>query len=120
MSDNNEKPISVREFRMWLQGVEEMQEDSWTPSPSQWKRIRAKIDSIADAPAARPAAPPVQPPITYAPTGAPTMPATPAGPSSLMVPAAPTQLNPLLAGSGGQIKTPDIDTSKSDYQSGFV
>lgn len=46
------KKLSVKEFKMWLQGVEEMQEENWTPDARQWSRIREKIDQIADAPAA--------------------------------------------------------------------
>lgn len=132
MADNTEKPISVREFRMWLQGVEEMQDDDWTPSPQQWKRIRQKINSINEAapPAPAPAAPPPPPLQIASPTfvnpnaRAPglTLPeqAIPAGPSSLVIPQSRPQMNPLLAGGGGQIKTPDIDTSANGYESGFV
>ncbi len=38
--------ITVQEFRMWLQGVEEMQDPDWSPSPTQWSKIRSKIDDI--------------------------------------------------------------------------
>ena len=40
--------ITIKEFRMWLQGVEEMQDAAWVPSPTQWQRIREKIDTIRD------------------------------------------------------------------------
>jgi hypothetical protein len=127
VADN--KKISVREFRMWLQGVEEMQEDGWTPSTQQWSRIREKIDLIEDSVAAPPAMP--LPPPTYASPNvrAPGLavippesnfPPVPAGPSNLMVPPAPPN-NPLFGGAGGgQMKTPDIDTSIKGYESGFV
>ena len=46
MTNTQEKLISVREFRMWLEGVEEMQPDDWTPNHIQWKRIREKINNI--------------------------------------------------------------------------
>ena len=36
--------ITVKEFKMWLQGVEEMQPDGWSPDQRQWAKIRAKID----------------------------------------------------------------------------
>lgn len=128
MASNTEKTISVREFRMWLQGVEEMQDDDWTPSPQQWKRIRDKINNIDDTvPAAKPAPVAVQqPPLQYAPAAIPSgpVPRAPdpviAGPSGLSFPQPRPQMNPLLAGSGGQIKTPDIDTSANGYESGFV
>ena len=44
---SEDKQITISEFLMWLQGVEEMQEDDdWIPSLKQWKRIREKIDCI--------------------------------------------------------------------------
>lgn len=47
MADSTQK-ITIKEFRMWLQGVEEMQDSAWTPNPTQWQRIREKIDTIND------------------------------------------------------------------------
>lgn len=38
--------ISLRDFKSWLAGVEDMQPDNWSPTPEQWKRIRDKIDAI--------------------------------------------------------------------------
>lgn len=38
--------ISLEQFRAWLAGVEDMQDDGWTPSASQWNKIRSKIDEI--------------------------------------------------------------------------
>lgn len=42
----SDKQITIKEFKMWLQGVEEMQEDGWTPDAKQWARIRSKIQAI--------------------------------------------------------------------------
>ena len=45
------KKISVKEFHAWLSGIEDMMEDNegvWTPSATQWKRIRDKIKDIDD------------------------------------------------------------------------
>lgn len=120
------KKITVKEFRMWLEGVEEMQEDGWTPSPAQWTRIREKIDTINDdvqqtftqpafrAPAAMPG-----------PTMNPGMPAVPAGPSMLggvppALPAAPQAPQHGLFGNSGKVKTPDIDTQNKPYESSFA
>jgi hypothetical protein len=122
------KKISVREFRMWLQGVEEMQDEGWTPSTQQWTRIREKIDLIDDS---TPATPVTLAHPTYAgpnirapgPAVAPPehiFPPVPAGPSNLMMPPAMPQAQNPLFGSGGQLKTPDIDTSAKGYESGFV
>lgn len=123
MANNTEKTISVREFRMWLQGVEEMQDDGWTPSPQQWKRIREKVDNIADVPTQSPSPTPSPQPVQYATPAGPVVRSPEpviAGPSGLSFPPPRPQMNPLLAGSGGQIKTPDIDTSANGYESGFV
>lgn len=38
--------ITIKEFKMWLMGVEEMQSPDWTPDHNQWKVIRAKINLI--------------------------------------------------------------------------
>ena len=40
--------ISLSEFRAWLSGVEEMQDDDWAPSKTQWDTIRRKMDSIVE------------------------------------------------------------------------
>jgi hypothetical protein len=40
--------ITVKEFKMWLEGVEEMQADDWCPSKVQWDKIRAKIRDLDD------------------------------------------------------------------------
>ena len=44
----SEGKITVKEFRMWLQGVEEMQDSAWVPNPTQWARIREKINTIEE------------------------------------------------------------------------
>jgi hypothetical protein len=47
--NKNQTMLSVKEFKMWLQGVEEMQSEDWVPDARQWQRIRSKIDMINDA-----------------------------------------------------------------------
>lgn len=47
MSDTN-KTISLGKFKAWLEGVEEMQDEGWTPSEIQWKKIRDKIELIEE------------------------------------------------------------------------
>lgn len=107
---------------MWLQGVEEMQEEGWIPNATQWAKIRDKIDNISEAAPEQPL-PPLR--LAPAPSMAPPMQmpppmAMPAGPSSMSLPPAPPQApNPLL-GNGNLIRTPDIDTSGKKYESGFV
>lgn len=100
--------ITLSEFRAWLSGVEEMQDDNWAPSQSQWETIRRKMDLIIEdeAPAA-PAQVPVvhQQPVQYA---------QPQQPSAM--PSAPVVSKPSNVGSG---LTPDIDTSDGNYTSSF-
>lgn len=43
-----EANITVAEFKQWLSGVEDMQEDGWVPDAGQWAKIRAKVDLISD------------------------------------------------------------------------
>ncbi len=40
---------TLNEFRAWLSGVEEMQEDEWVPNNTQWELIRQRIALIEDA-----------------------------------------------------------------------
>ena len=121
MSD--EKKISMKEFRMWLQGVEEMQADDWVPDARQWQRIREKIDSVDDG------QPVVQTPAVSAPvqqqpaqTFAPPLPAVPAGPSMMPPPSRMAQgpaSGPFAKGNT-PVRTPDIDSSSGKYESSFA
>jgi hypothetical protein len=122
--------ISLRDFKQWLAGVEDMQPEDWTPTRDQWLRIREQIDQIkevvevvedtpapANVPVARqPAHPQVQ-----------TLPAIQPDQSSALERGRPAPMvaptaNPAMVTpeSGGTAKTPDIDTSGGDgYRSGF-
>lgn len=40
--------ISISEFKQWLSGVEDMQENGWVPDAAQWAKIRSKIDLIVE------------------------------------------------------------------------
>lgn len=42
------KLLTLNQFKSWLEGVEEMQGEDWTPSPEQWKKIRNKISLMFD------------------------------------------------------------------------
>ena len=39
---------TLKEFKAWLQGVEELQADDWSPSREQWQLIRDKINNIVE------------------------------------------------------------------------
>jgi hypothetical protein len=45
-----DRQITVSEFLMWIEGIEEMSEDDWSPNPSQWKKIRQKINTMVNVP----------------------------------------------------------------------
>lgn len=121
MSD--EQKISMKDFRMWLQGVEEMQPEDWVPDARQWARIREKIDSVDDGPVS---VSPTSKPQSY-PAYAnhqPTPPAVPSGPS-MMPPAprasaSPQTLNGPFANGSIPVRTPDVDTSGGKYESSFA
>lgn len=123
---------SLKEFKAWLQGVEELQPDGWAPNAEQWKLIRNKIDGIVEE---KPAAPQPQRSLTQ-----PTQPmpshnqaqANPVVQTALpqpppvgglppveveMTPAARKLLNP---GADGKTQTPDMDTSDGNVTSPFV
>ena len=44
------KSVTLAEFHAWLEGVEEMQTNGWTPTKEQWRTIREKINSITMEP----------------------------------------------------------------------
>lgn len=114
MSDNT---ITVKEFKMWLDGVEEMQPEGWTPDQRQWTRIREKINSIGEStsvqrnPAPQPEIRYEQAPLVYQ-TGSGLRPAP-----------APAPVNPLFGNADSPsipVKTPNTDTSTSPYEPPFV
>lgn len=47
MSKDTDK-LTIHQFKAWLEGVEEMQEEGWTPSPAQWEKIRSKIAILCE------------------------------------------------------------------------
>lgn len=141
-----EKPVSVREFKAMIQGIDIMGGEKFTPNAEQWSRIRRMIDRLEDTPApvappapavlpmAQPAAQPrtavvnphnplendspefIAPPPSGVPAGSVTQGAST---SALAPPPAPA---PAPTGGGTKddpIKTPDIDTS-GGYNSSFV
>ena len=108
--------ITIKEFRMWLEGVEEMQDDSWVPDSKQWARIRSKINSVEDGPASQAILHPVSQQHVANSTTYQTFPATFEVPQTL-------QGGQLISSVGttglNQTKTPDIDTSIGGYRSNF-
>lgn len=127
----SKKKLSLNEFRAWLSGVEEMQDENWTPNSGQWRTIRAKIEEVIDTPTrarfnddefddqprvVRPAGP-------SAFSGGGGSPMTPP-PTALAVEqnlvAVPGQGESSNVRSGGlKVKTPNIDTSQQPYVAAF-
>jgi len=116
---------TLKEFQAWLQGVEELQPEGWSPDADQWQLIRARIDGIiAEKPVVEKVA-------KNAPVAAnpmyqnvhPSM-AAPVMPSGVPVEAATAAMTPeaqrmLSPGAGVNAKTPDIDTSDGHVESAF-
>lgn len=143
-----QKKISVAEFKAWIKGFEELNEGkNWAPTAEQWKKIRAKLDLVEDttpAPTqvtpqpiqeARPARPPmIDTPSQLLPQGPAVMQRPPSNliqpPSNL--PQAPRFAStvPMLTQDPGSktarlgqapvVKTPDIDTTNGQYVSSFA
>jgi hypothetical protein len=42
------KKQTIAEFRAWIEGVEELQPEDWSPDASQWVLIRNRIDKIIE------------------------------------------------------------------------
>lgn len=126
---SEDKKITVKEFKMWLEGVEEMQPEGWLPDARQWSRIREKINSIEETVAQQQA--PQQsfalPPVPQQPIQRQT-PAIQAGPSMMPPPAAAHTARPgNLAGPFANpdspqmpVRTPNIDTQGKPYESSFA
>lgn len=117
---------TLNEFRAWLQGVEEMQDDDWIPSIEQWKLIRDRIDNIIEPPTAPTVPSPLfTTPITPA-SPKPNFDAPVTGSSFDNVTIDPSQETPKAPKQGqlpttlGSEKTPDIDSSIGGYKSGFA
>jgi hypothetical protein len=119
---------TLKEFRAWLQGVEELQSEDWSPNCDQWKLIRDKIDGIIEekqiiekvvqaAPAGAPGfRPPMPPPAAPSLIPPPLPGGVPHG-DVQMAPAAQQMLSP---SGGAKAKTPDIDTSDGNVSSSFA
>lgn len=121
---------TLTEFRAWLSGVEEMQDDGWVPSESQWQLIRERIGLITEPEPVvhtppQPAARPAQMGHTPDAGGLDLLPQVPSafdkaavsevssGPVVTPAPRPATQPNQT-------VKTPDVDTSQGEYKSGFL
>lgn len=116
------KNITLSEFKAWLQGVEDMQPNDWSPNVEQWTRIREKIDLIIESDIANQSnqrvkeqALPVRLNQSFA------QPYRPVDNSALAGVAtnAPPRINPENLKQGDRLLTPNLDTSDGQYNSMF-
>ena len=126
------KKVSLKEFKAWLEGVEEMQPEDWHPTPEQWRVIREKINTIVETPTQRKASksnneqeeqqtnlPPIPPlppgpPTTLAPIPQSTPVPPPVDPQIEISPAAEQVLK-----ANGKLDE-DMLVKEGPYQSDFV
>ena len=120
--------ISLRDFRQWLCGVEDMQESDWVPDLKQWSIIRQKLDSIyVESPSTEASLQPSHSHRTH--TALPVssldvdLKPNPRGdyPISTPVPISRSPNNPMMSSldDGTPTKTLDIDTTGGTYDSAF-
>lgn len=124
--------LTIKEFKMWLRGVEEMQPEGWSPSQQQWTRIREKIDSITEtAPTSQPQPQQQQQQVVYRDP----IPQAPVYPQQVVhaqpgltqqrgpTYSAPAPNNPLFGNADTPaiaVKTPNVDTSAGGYEPAFI
>lgn len=126
------KAQTLTEFKAWLSGVEEMQEEGWVPNEQQWELIRERIDRIKedepkkDQTTQHSAQPRGTHPVAQQPVDVPMIPSVPSAFDKANVREDSTlravrKLPPTMATDPSKpVKTPEIDTSKGEYKSGFL
>jgi hypothetical protein len=127
---NSKVSLSVSEFRSWLEGVEDMQGDGWSPSLEQWKKIRNKIEmleeidyeeliknsniNIPNSNTTQYVSSSTQMPMRTTPSFIDELGSN--AKVTTMMPIAPHPPNSII----GSVKTPDIDTSSGTYTGSFL
>jgi len=116
---------TLKEFRAWLQGVEELQPEGWSPDSDQWVLIRDKIDGVVEEKTVPPVVAPQQSVQTQHMPVTPQLPMISAPPPVGGVPHAEVAMSEaakrmLGGGEGVTTKTPDIDTSDGNVNSSFA
>lgn len=133
----SKKQYTLSEFKAWLEGIEELQPDDWSPDASQWKTIREKLLNITEevVEVQAPVQAPVQQtipsgPVYREPTQYNQAPPQFVQPSQTSLPvhemteAARMVLNgklpsTMVPDASGKLKTPNIDTMDGNYGSSF-
>lgn len=125
MTEQIRNRMTIQEFRYWLEGVEEMQPDDWSPDSRQWARIREKLETISDSLPT----PTLQ--LAHRTTDYPDQQSIPEryqGPMQFAAPGlgsgiAPPSTNTLFGNADNPdspARTPNIDTSGGTYNPAFV
>jgi hypothetical protein len=116
------KTQTLREFRAWLSGVEEMQSDDWSPDLTQWRRIRERIENISEPKNSFKSGGTGPSDEDFHPVA--PMPVRASGPSAfaapavLMAPPAPLPTFMNTSGvEGARVKTPNVDSSSGQFTS---
>jgi len=145
MAKKRVKKYTLAEFKAWLEGIEEIQPDDWSPDVNQWKMIREKIRAIVEPKVTEPKDKQPEPTLTPPPWQPPPRPPQQAIPRSgqipdpafggqqsaldlgdpEMTPAAKAALEGKLPSEfaspvTNQSTTSIIDTSKKPYDSNFI
>lgn len=118
--------LTVKEFKMWLEGILDMQAEDWVPDSRQWKRILGKIQEVSDNTNNENHAPiypiqmfPIESSVKQTETNIQPKQFAPGG----MVVHTPIQMNttaPFMGESGNiPVKTPNVDTSNGQYTTAF-
>lgn len=143
-----ENKQTVKQFKAWIEGVEEMQKADWHPSKEQWAKIRDKIDALGEEPypSSTPLDGPLRAELELGPSHGTGRMMAPATTSALAnaeivdtgvdehtpVPEVPMEepvtsvnaLTPEMTTLDGKpvvkSKTPNIDTSDKDYSSPYA
>ncbi len=124
---SNKKTRTLSEFKSWLDGIEEMQGDDWSPNAEQWAVIREALYLITSEDRTMPSSVNGLPVAYQAGNGAVNAPQivrqVPVPTSSLLETVPPPRRGAASVApvaQDGKVKTPDIDTSGGRYESGFV
>lgn len=118
--------ITVKDFKNWLEGVIEMQDEDWVPDARQWNRILGKIYDISDSTLVVPAQniytprPQVNEQHFISPVSPTPFDSIPQEVFQHVPPVAPNLTGPFARDQGGiPVRTPDIDTT-AGYKSTFA
>lgn len=115
-----QKKVTISELKTFIDAVEFAADtEGWTPSKRQWLKIREMINALVEAPTPQAASlpqmmmPVQQGPVQMAPSGMAGL--TPPGPVHIPAGVPMAGANPAIP-----VKTPDIDTTRGNYQSSFA